>query len=32
VTPLTTFDDRAKAIEPRLTGIKARLKAIEAAH
>jgi hypothetical protein len=32
VTPLTTFDDRAKAIEPRLAGIKARLKAMEAAH
>jgi hypothetical protein len=32
VTPLTSFDDRAKAIKPRLEGIKARLKAMEATH
>jgi muconolactone delta-isomerase len=30
VTPLTSFDDRAKAIKPRLEHIKARLKTMEA--
>ncbi|SDR62003.1 Muconolactone delta-isomerase [Rhizobiales bacterium GAS113] len=32
VTPLTSFDDRAKAIRPRLESIKARLRTMEATH
>jgi hypothetical protein len=32
VTPLTSFEDRAKAIQPRLEGIRAKFKAMEATH